>query len=87
MAVPAVPAVRATPVDDDPAVAVTVGWATGGLLIAAWLHHGGHRPMCSVMRTPAGLTCLAIFLAHLAHLLGRFDPINAASRHIPRRFA
>ena len=70
---------------DDPAVAVTVGWVTGGLLIAAWLHHGGHRPMCSVIRTPGGLVCLGVFLAHLAHMLGPFDPINACSRHIPVR--
>lgn len=43
--------------------------------------------MCQVIRSPFGLVCLGVFLAHLAHLLGPLDPINAVSRRIPvRRF-
>ena len=76
---------RARPVDYDPATAVTLGWLTGGLICAAWLHRGGHRSMCSVIRTPWGRVLLGVFLAHLADRLGPLDPIYAASRRIPQR--
>lgn len=39
--------------------------------------------MCSQIRRPWGLVCLAAFLLHLADRLGRFDPIYAVSRKIP----
>ena len=67
----------------DPAAAVLLGWVTGGLALAAWLHRQGHRSMCSQIRRPLGLLGLAAFLAHLADRLGRFDPIYAVSRKIP----
>ena len=69
----------------DPALAVTLGWVTGGLLLAAWLHREGHRPMCQVIRSRFGLTCLGVFLAHLARVWGRFDPFDFASSRIPQR--
>lgn len=70
---------------DPVAAGALAGWVTGGLILAAGLHHRGHGSMCTVIRTPPGLAGLAIFLLHLAHLFGRFDPFHAASRRIPRR--
>lgn len=72
---------------EDPTAYITAGWATAGLGLAAYCHRQGYRPMCSTIRTPLGLACLALFLAHLAHLLGPLDPINAVSRKIPQRRA
>ena len=68
----------------DPAAAVLLGWVTGGLALAAWLHRQGHQSMCSQIRRPAGLVGLGVFLAHLAHRLGPLDPFHAASRRIPQ---
>ena len=87
LAVPKVPQVRATAVGDDPAAAVLLGWVTGGLLIAAWLHRNGYRSMCSQIRRPAGLVGLAVFLAHLADVLGPADVFHRAADRIPVRSA
>lgn len=80
-------ALRPTPLRDvDPVAAgAALGWVTGGLVVAASLHRGGHGSMCSAFRTAAGLTCLAVFLAHLGRLWGRFDPFDFASSRIPTR--
>ena len=69
----------------DPAAAVLLGWVTGGLALAAWLHRQGHRSMCSQIRRPVGLLGLVAFLLHLADVLGRFDLLHAASRRIPTK--
>lgn len=77
-----VPAVREVG-HGDPAAAVLLGWVTGGLALAAWLHRQGHRSMCSQIRRPWGLLALSAFLGHLARLLGPYDPFDFLSSKIP----
>lgn len=79
------PQMQPPAVGGDPAAAVLLGWVTGGLLIAGWLHRQGHRSMCSQIRRPLGLAGLGLFLAHLADVLGPLDLFHAASRRIPVR--
>lgn len=66
----------------DPAGPVTLAWITSGLVLTGALKRQGHRQMCDVLRTPHGLTLVAVFLLHLAKRLGPLDPFCALGRLI-----
>lgn len=68
----------------DVGVYVTAGWLTGGLLLSFLLGRSGHRQPSQVLRTPAGWLIVAVFVAHLAHALGRWDPFVRLDRLVDR---
>lgn len=66
----------------DVAVAVTLGYLTGGVALTLLLHRRGFRQMCAVVRNPLGFAAWLLFTLHL--WVPRFDLINRLSPHLRR---
>lgn len=70
---------------DRHAEAIWCGLIGAALAWDAWLVRTDRRTLSEATRCPVGVAAIGVVLLHFAGLLGRYDPFNAACRHIPRR--